>query len=164
MSPDIFLGKCLFLKNRGFHITANFVTWPEQMWLIPMYKSRFENHGIRFHVDPYAPTPYYPYEYSEKEKEFLKQYIGEDRSHWLGEEGRYPVLCSGGKTHLNVQPNGDAYRCINDKILNKDKVGNILEPDFKLNSSWTYCEDYYRCPGCDKDKIEVKPIEKQIKI
>lgn len=159
MQPDLFLGKALMLKNRGFNITVNFVTWPEQMWLIPQYKDMFEKYGIRFHVDPYAPTPFYPYEFSEHEKAFLKQYIGEDRSHWFGDVEQYPVLCSGGYDHLNVHPDGDAYRCINDKIFNKNKVGNVLDASFSLNDSWTRCEDYHRCPGCDKDKVKVKRID-----
>ncbi len=161
MSADMFLGKCLLLKNRGFHITVNYVTWPEQMWLIPVYKEFFETHGLRFHVDPYAATPHNPFTFSGKEKEFLKQYVGEDRAHWFGEVEKYDVLCSGGQGHLNVQPNGDAFRCINDKILNKGMVGNILDTDFKLNTQWTHCADYYRCPGCDKDKIKIKRIREE---
>ncbi len=158
MSYEYFLGKCLLLKNRGFNITVNFVTWPEQMWLIPELKERFEKYGIRFHVDPYAATPYSPYEFTEKEKEFLKNYVGEDRKNFFGEVDKSPVLCSGGYEHLNVLPNGDAYRCINDKIFSKPKIGNILDPDFELNKEWTYCSDYFRCSGCDKDKVRVKHL------
>ncbi len=162
MNTDLFVGKCLLLKNRGFNITVNYVAWPEQMWLIPMYKQIFENHGIRFHIDPYSPTALYAYEFSQKEKDFLRQFVGEDRSaHWFGEIDKSPVLCSGGYNHLNVQPNGDAYRCIEDRISEKPKVGNILDPDFKLNTEWTYCDVYHRCPSCDLDKISVKKLENQ---
>lgn len=156
MQADLFLGKALLLKNRGFTITVNFVTWPEQMWLIPTYKELFEGHGLRFHVDPYAPTPHYPYTFSEREKEFLQRFIGGDRENWLGNAEQYPVLCSGGYGHVNVQPNGDAYRCINDKILEKGRIGNVLDPAFRLHEEWTRCDDYHRCPGCDRDKVRVK--------
>ena len=159
MSKELFLGRCLLLKNRGFTITVNLVTWPEQMWLIPMYKELFESNGLRFHVDPYAPTPSSPYSFSNRERDFLKEYVGGDRAHWFGEVEKYPVLCSGGFSHLNVQPNGDAYRCIDDKIYGRNIVGNILDPQFALNRSWTRCDDYYRCPGCDKDKVEVRRLQ-----
>ena len=159
MSRETFIGKCQLLKGRGFPITVNFVAWPEQMWLIPMYKEIFEKLGIRFHVDPYAATPYGLFEFSEHEKDFLRQYVTGDRSYWFGEVEKYAVLCSGGYDHLNVQPNGDAFRCIRDKILNRDKVGNILDSDFSLYPVWTRCEDYYRCVGCDKDKVKVLGLE-----
>ena len=160
MHTDLLLGKALLLKNRGFSITVNFVTWPEQMWLIPTFKELFEGHGLRFHVDPYAPTPHYPYTFSETEKDFLRPFIGSDRENWLGNAERYPVLCSGGYGHVNVQPNGDAYRCINDKILEKGRIGNVLDPGFRLYEKWTRCDDYHRCPGCDRDKVQVKRMGK----
>jgi hypothetical protein len=97
MSRETFVGKCHLLKGRGFPVTVNFVAWPEQMWLIPMYKELFEKQGIRFHVDPYAATPYRPYEFSERETDFLRQHVTGDRSYWFGEMKRYPVLCSGGQ-------------------------------------------------------------------
>jgi MoaA/NifB/PqqE/SkfB family radical SAM enzyme len=156
---DHFLGRALMLKNRGFNLTVNYVTWPEQLWLIPKYKDIIESEGLRFHVDPYAPTPHYPYEFSEAEKTFLRQYVGEDRaSHWFGEVDKAPVKCSGGFEHINVMPGGEAYRCIGDKVWNKPSFGNIFDPEFALNEDWTRCADYHRCPACDKDKVRVEQI------
>ncbi|WP_245168165.1 radical SAM protein [Desulfobaculum xiamenense] len=159
MNPEFFLGKCLLLKKRGFHITVNFVTWPEQMWLLPRVKKMFESNGVRFHVDPYAATPYKKYEFFQREMDFIRYYVGDDRAHWFGGVDTTPVLCSGGMTHLNVQPNGDAFRCINDKILDKPMVGNILDENFRLNDRWTHCAEFHRCPGCDKDKVQVRKLE-----
>ncbi|MCA9669717.1 MAG: radical SAM protein [Myxococcales bacterium] len=153
---DMFLGKALLLKNRGFNVTVNFVSWPEQLWLIPIYKKVFETSGLRFHVDPYAPTPHYPFTLSDAEREFLKPFVGGDREHFFGETERYNVDCSGGYEHLNVHPDGDAYRCISDKHFGKPKVGNIFDPDFSLSPKFTFCDDYWRCPGCDKDKVRVE--------
>ncbi len=158
LSFSHFMGKCLMLKNRGFNLTVNYVTYPEQMWLIPQYKEAIEDAGMRFHVDPYAATPYYPYTFSEKEKEFLRPYIGDDRARFFEKVEEYPVLCSGGFEHLNVQPNGDAYRCIHDRTYELPKVGNILDPDFHLLSEWQRCDFFYRCPNCDRDKIRVERI------
>lgn len=154
MNSDIFLGKCLMLKHRGFRITVNFVTYPEQMWLTAGYRGMFEKQGITFHVDPYAQTEYVPFKFTEKEKKFLSFFVGEDRKNALTDEVK-PVMCSAGQDHLTVFPDGEAYRCINDKIQGLDSLGNILESNFKLNINSTYCKDYNKCAGCNRDKVVV---------
>ncbi len=166
LTLNAFLGKALLLKNRGFRITVNFVTYPEQLWMLGNYKQIFESQGLNFHVDPYAPTSYYPFELSENERAYLRPFVGGDRAHasaLTGDKREIHVLCSGGVSHLNVQPNGDAYRCIrevNTKIsATGDKVGNLFDPDFKLYSEWKYCGYYHICPGCDRDKVKVKRVE-----
>jgi MoaA/NifB/PqqE/SkfB family radical SAM enzyme len=160
LSLDTFLGRALLLKNRGFRLTVNYVAWPEQLWLIPRFKDAVEEAGLRFHVDPYAATPHRPYQFTEEELAFLRRFVGSDREkHWYGEVDRSPVLCSGGFEHLNVQPNGEAFRCIGDKVWNKPSLGNIFDEGFALNDDWTRCGDYWRCPACDKDKIRVETIE-----
>lgn len=151
-----FLGKALLLKNRGFNLTVNFVTYPEQMWMLADYKQTFEARGLRFHVDPYASTPYYPFTYSNKEQEYIRKFVGQDRSHCVANNKEVQVFCSGGFEHLNVQPNGDAFRCIHDKIENLEKIGNLFSPDFQLLPEWKFCGSYHVCPNCDRDKVRVK--------
>lgn len=149
-----FTGRLLLLKNRGFGpLTVNYVTWPEQMYLLPEFKELFESLGVRFHVDPYSATPFDPYEFDREEEAFLKDFVGSDRSHWFGGENDFNVVCSGGVEHLNVGPDGEAYRCIRDRHEKIGPVGNILDKDFSLNRKWTFCPDCRRCPGCDKDKV-----------
>jgi MoaA/NifB/PqqE/SkfB family radical SAM enzyme/Flp pilus assembly protein TadD len=160
---NVFLGKALLLKNRGFRTMVNFVTYPEQLWMLGNYKQLFESHGLGFHVDPYATTPYYPFALSEKERAYLRPFVGGDRAHasaLTGDKKEVHVLCSGGLTHLNVQPNGDAYRCIRDKIDGPaNRVGNLFDPGFKLLPEWRHCGFYHDCPGCDRDKVKVKRVE-----
>jgi MoaA/NifB/PqqE/SkfB family radical SAM enzyme len=152
---DIFMGRCLMLKNLGYNITVNFVTWPEQLWLIPILKDRFENYGIRFHVDPYAQTEFYPYRFSDKERELVAQFCGEDRRPETRE--RY-IACSGGNTHVVAFPDGEVYRCIVDKIKGLPSIGN-LKTGFKLLQEWGTCRDWHICAGCDKDKVKVRDME-----
>lgn len=154
MGIDEFLGKCLMLKNRDFNITVNFVTYPEQLWMADYYKRRFDAHGIRFHIDPYAATKYYPFEMNDDEREFAMSLTGQDRMNSFAKEVR-PVKCSGGMTHLSVQPDGSAYRCINDRILGLNPIGNILDENFTNNKVFTPCADYNKCAGCDRDKVKV---------
>jgi MoaA/NifB/PqqE/SkfB family radical SAM enzyme len=149
-----FTAKAVDLVNAGFQVTVNYVAWPGQMDLIPMLKQHFEHKGIRFHIDPFS---FVGFEYDETQKEFLKPYIEKDR---LPDAQKGDLhKCSGGMDHLNIQPNGDAYRCILDKQINEEAcVGNIFDEDFKPIDGETLCSHRYQCPGCDKDKVKVEKI------
>ena len=156
---DQFAGRVLLLKNRGFKLTVNFVAWPEQIWLIPKYKAYFEEQiGVAFHVDPYFPTPTHPFEWTQKELNFLEPYVGADRQHWFEQDARHQVLCSGGLEHISVQPNGDIYRCMTDPTQGIGPLGNLKDPSFRLNQSVTACDVHHLCHGCDKDKIRAFPV------
>jgi MoaA/NifB/PqqE/SkfB family radical SAM enzyme len=155
MSFDEFFGKALLLKNKGFQITVNYVAYPEQMYMIPMLHGRFTSAGIRFHIDPYAPTEFFPYEFSEQEKAFLAPFVGGDRANFFEKEMDGHRICSGGRTHLNIQPTGDAYRCIHDKVTGLKKVGNIFDADFSPLKEDEACYDWINCSGCDRDKVEI---------
>ena len=152
MSFESFLGKCLFLRENGFNITINYVTYPEQMYLIPTLKAQLLGMGFKFHVDPYVPTEFFPYTFSQEELDFLAPYVAGDRVKPTGDPSK-PKMCSGGRDHLNIHPTGDAFRCIHDKVLGLDKVGNIFDKDFKLNKRNTQCDDWANCSGCDRDKV-----------
>jgi len=160
MSREQFAGKVLLVKNRGFsNITVNYVTWPEQIWQIEDNKNYFEKIvGVRFHVDPYAPTPGFPYKYSLVESEYIQKFVEPNRSHAFGNEEIFNVACSGGVNHISVEPDGSAYRCIQDKVTHKPKIGNILEEVFNLHDKKTFCDQYHVCPGCDRDKVDITKL------
>lgn len=170
MSLDQFIGRVLLIKNRGFGpITVNFVTWPEQLWMIGKYKKIFENEiGVRFHVDPYAATPHFPYTFSDTELKYMQQFTGSDREHFYGGSNEFNVACSGGMNHISVEPDGTAYRCIQDKVTGQPSLGNILQENFRLNEKKTFCDQFFQCPGCDRDKVDVLkvavPFKKSIKL
>lgn len=157
MNVDVFLGRMLLLREFGFNVTINIVAWPEQIWLIPKWVELFHGvHKFRVHVDPYSSIEYYPWEYTEAEKGLLRQYVSEGRNIDRPELG--PVTCSGGISHLSVQPDGSAWRCILERQQMKHPLGNILDEDFKLLSEPLVCEQQRNCPGCDRDKVEVHQI------
>lgn len=162
MNLYLFTGRALMLQRRGFPITINFVTWPEQLWLIEDFKTWFEQKGLRFHVDSYSSISYYPFKFSESELAHARRFIGPDRAppELVRKYGQnYQVMCSGGLTHLSVQPNGDANRCILEHQLNINPCGNILDPEFKLWEEELPCNEHFRCPGCDRDKVKVKFVK-----
>ena len=45
------------------------------------------------------------------------------------------VLCSGGVDHINVQPDGSAWRCILERQLGINPLGNVFDPGFELLES-----------------------------
>ncbi len=159
MNPEIFVGRCLFLQNRGFHVCVNLVAWPEQMYLIPAWAEMFRSHGLRFHVDPYSSISYYPYQYTDAERKFLAPWITPNRTAGLQviEPNPKPcVTCSGGVDHLSVQPNGDAWRCILETQLALNPLGNVFDPNFRLLDQPLKCWEQWRCPACDRDKVETR--------
>ncbi|MHC4944354.1 MAG: tetratricopeptide repeat protein [Planctomycetota bacterium] len=146
-----FLGKIMLLKGRGFHVVVNFVAYPEQLWMIPYYKRLVEDAGVVFHVDPYGPGPKRPYELAEREKEFLKNYVGMDRGDFFNTK---PVLyqCSGGMNFFSTLPNGDTYTCVTKRYVPENFVGNLFDEDFKPFSEPIQCTAV-SCAGCDLDKV-----------
>jgi MoaA/NifB/PqqE/SkfB family radical SAM enzyme len=151
MNIEYFLGKILLLKNRGFHVSVNYVAYPEQLWLIPHFKKMIESLGIRFHIDPYGPGPKRPYALSQKEQDFLKQFVGMDRGDFFNTQ---PVSykCSGGMNFFSVLPNGDTYTCVTKRYVKDNYVGNLFDKNFKPFDKPIHCQAI-SCAGCDVDKV-----------
>ena len=151
---NTFIKRVTAVRDMGIDTTVNFVAYPQQMELIPNYKALFEGLRVKFHVDPYRCDGFY---YDKNQKEFLKQYVKEDRSHYLSEDERYDVDCSAGINHLVVMDDGGAYKCLIDYFEGRAPFGNILE-DFEMLKEPCRCSDYYRCIGCNYDKVVVKRV------
>jgi MoaA/NifB/PqqE/SkfB family radical SAM enzyme len=159
MNPEIFLGRILFLKEFGYSVTANIVAWPEQIWLIPHWVGMFEAQGIRWHVDPYQSIAYYPWKYTEAQQELLRRYLAPNRLFGVDPQpdGRV-VSCSGGCDHISVQPDGDVWRCILERQQLLNPMGNLFEDGFDLLEKQLPCSQAWRCPACDRDKVQVMQI------
>ena len=154
LSTDLLAGKIRLLQNRGFkHITVNFVAYPEQMWIIGECKQMIEKLGVRFHVDPYVPTPYNQYDYSPEERNYLSQFVQQDRMYVVFSDNKKLVACSGGSEHMVVFPSGDVFRCVLDMTDKNAPLGNIFDDGFTLNKKWTFCSKSHNCLGCDRDKV-----------
>lgn len=156
MVTEAFIGKALLLQQRGFNITVNFVSFPEQMYLVPSTRQLFERMGIRFHVDPFMQEAHEaPYHYTEAESRFLRPFIEDDRAYRVDGVTDSVVCCSAGKDYLQVSPEGDAYRCMIHHLHEKQPMGNIFDAAFRLFEEDELCGDYGTCAGCDKDKITI---------
>lgn len=160
----LFTGRLMLLAQRGYPVCVNYVAWPEQLWLIDFFRDWFQSRGVRFHVDPYSSIAYYPFEMSEREEAYVRKHTGPDREphEWTRQYGKdYQVDCSGGIDHISVQPDGSAWRCILDRQLMINPLGNILDESFTLLDTPLPCDEHWRCPGCDRDKVSVNFIQQQ---
>lgn len=156
ITAEAFIGKALLLQQRGFKVTVNFVSFPEQMYLLHSTRQMFNGLGIRFHVDPFMQESHEaPYTYTEAEQRFLRPFIEDDRAYRIDGVDDNVVLCSAGRDYLQVSPEGDAYRCMIHHLHAKDSIGNIFDPDFKLFEEDKICSDYGMCAGCDRDKATI---------
>lgn len=155
MNADIFFGRMLLLKEFGFDPVVNIVTWPEQFWLIPEFRERCSKYGLRSHVDPYSSISYYPWTYTSRQKDELSKWVTPERD----ERGEMPpVLCSAGRTHLSVQPDGSAWRCILERQQMINPLGNIFDKDFSLLKLDLECHQASDCAGCDRDHVYIIPV------
>jgi hypothetical protein len=62
-------------------------------------------------------------------------------------------LCSGGVDHINVQPDGSAWRCILERQLGIHPLGNVFDPGLELLKSPLACAKSWQCPACDRDEV-----------
>ena len=154
ITRDAFIGKAMYLARSGFYVCVNFVAYPEQMHLIPIFKGLFESCGIRFHVDPYGIDNLGPYQYSPKDREFLAPYIGDDRKFRVSPVPSV-VKCSGGRDYMLVDPDGYAFRCWALHLAKESAFGNILDGTFEPFTHDTVCSMSGVCGGCDRDKVTI---------
>ena len=65
------------------------------------------------------------------------------------------VLCSGGVDHINVQPDGSIWRCILERQLGTNPLGNVFDPGFRSFEGPLLCGESWQCPACDRDKVTI---------
>ncbi len=152
---DSFKEKVEALRLNGFRVSVNFVMYPDQMRQAEEVHQAFG--GV--HFDRYIPTEFAPYEPNEEERAFINSYVGSDRPEQHEQEGI--KFCTGGQYHFNIQPDGEVFRCIEDKQLGKPCIGNLFSEEFTPNDASTPCEDWWRCLGCDRDKVVLTEQEEQ---
>lgn len=155
INRDWFTGKIVMLMQRGFHVTVNFVAYPEQMYLIPSLQAYFQAFGIPFHVDPYAEDKDYPYTFNEREKSFLRPFTAQNRLHKI-DNPISTIMCSAGMDYLNIHPDGTVYRCMTNCLSNYGSMGNLFDEGFKINTDMELCDHFGLCGGCDMDKARME--------
>lgn len=75
-NKDFFLGALLYLKEHGFFVNVNFVTYPLQLYLAPEYKKWCDEHGIHFMLSDWrggGGPDGFTVKYSEEDKRFIQK-------------------------------------------------------------------------------------------
>lgn len=127
--------KTLKMLKAGFSIGIWGVLHPKQKDIILKAQDKCKELGIDFRT-----------------KEFLGEYEGKLFGTYLYEGAcakvdKKRVLCK--TTELIIGPNGNIYRCHSDLYANREPIGNLLDPDFKIEDKYRICDYYGHCNPCD---------------
>jgi organic radical activating enzyme len=145
-----FLEKALFLKNNRFHICVQYVSYPEQIAQMNIYRSKFEEEGFYF-----IPLPFrghyqgknYPAAFGEEEKQMIYQSIEKlEQEHrarvekQLNQVKTKGQLCRAGQVYARVDNDGSIYRCGHYVTNNHKPMGSIFDNNFRLSDVPLPCE------------------------
>jgi len=133
-----------------------------------------KTHRVTLHVDPLVDIAF---RYSAEEEALLRKYTKADRSALVQFDDFALKQCSAGRNYLNLLPYGQVFTCaggftytysglyadmVKNKPLDQYRIGNIYDPDFKLNSGDIKCE--LPCKdACDRDSVIVKTIRPMVR-
>jgi MoaA/NifB/PqqE/SkfB family radical SAM enzyme len=168
-----FVAKIKELSDQ-FHIHAYIVATPENLPLLDHVADELGACGVSLHVDPYIDPGF---RYSQDQMKLLSRHITADRNA-KAESSPFDDFstkrCSAGRNYINLCPDGSAYTCYGGmnfvhsslysdvaagKDLSQFKMGNLFNPDFKLNSEDMICA--MPCTAaCDRDAAIIKPVAK----
>jgi MoaA/NifB/PqqE/SkfB family radical SAM enzyme len=156
---EMFDGKVMLLRSKGFRVTVNLVAHPDQMYLIPAMKKHYEAMGVNFHVDPYRDGEERAgrFNYDRKEKLFLQRYVQSDREDLLKDVKYNKAFCSAGQDYIFVEPNGDYWPCMLHRTRQTPPRGNVFV-DANVFRNGTVCGEYHFCLGCDRDWTTVEIV------
>ncbi len=150
-----FLKKALFLKNKGFRVCVQYVSYPEQINQMNSYRLKFEDNGLYF-----IPLPFrgryngklYPAAHSEEEKQMIYNSMenlqGEHQNRvekqlcQVKTRGR---SCRAGQVYARVDNDGSVYRCGRYVSSNHSSLGSIFDEGFRFLDAPLPCEEEI-CP------------------
>ncbi len=151
-----FLDKALFLKQKGFKICVQYVTYPPQIGQMKYFQERFSREGLYFIPLAFRGTyngMSYPRTYTKEEERQIfsvtddlelehkervikqvKQVKSKDR------------LCRAGQVYARIDTDGTVYRCGHSvSNPNNKPLGNFFNEEFKLLEEPLPCEQEI-CP------------------
>ncbi len=150
-------------------VHVNIVATPENLPVIASIEQVMKTHRVTLHVDPLVDVAF---RYSAQEEALLRKYTRADRKSLVRFDDFSPKQCSAGRNYLNLMPDGQAFACaggfnykysplyaemVKGKPLDHFGLGNIFDPEFKMNSTDIICE--LPCQhACDRDTVIVKSI------
>lgn len=152
---ELFLEKALFLKENGYRVCVQYVSYPPQIGMIEYYKDKFEKEGLYF-----IPLPFrgkyngldYPSAFTTEERrlifnttEHLATEHKERVEKQLNQVNAKNRLCKAGSTYARIDTDGAVYRCGHYVTNHYGPLGNFFDENFALSEIPLPCEQKV-CP------------------
>lgn len=148
---ESFLEKALFLKEEGYQICVQYVSYPEQIQLMPQYRDKFKDSGLYF-----IPLPFrgsykgldYPASFNQEERKLIYNSTDNlDSEHkervekQLNQVKVKMKMCRAGQDYARIDADGTVFRCGHSVSSPENKpMGNFFDKDFKFLESPLCCE------------------------
>lgn len=140
---------------------VNFVAAPLNLKYYNIIKNFCITNNIKLHVDRYAPLKE-GLSFTEDERKFAEEIVSIDRKMNIIEPtNNNAVLCSAGKSHIVLFPDGGVWPCLKKAELSQDFLGYVNESNFSLNNKLLKCKYYPECAGCDLDNVTIKMVDSE---
>jgi MoaA/NifB/PqqE/SkfB family radical SAM enzyme len=150
-------------EKYGCFVVVNGLLFPENHEAVQELKTAAEDQGLRFNLD-LGYDPLTPHGANTRLGEMVpilgREDVGIARALRLGANpemlrlglramgGLNNQLCCAGHNYFYIGIRGDVYRCSRYQVLDKNRIGNILDDgfEFTLNRErWTPCEAGFGC-------------------
>lgn len=153
---EAFVEDILLLRERGFHLTVNYVVHPQLVAAFRQDREWFEARGV-----PITPRPFkgffegqeYPNAYNAEARAVFAEFPRAGRKMAFNFQG---VPCRGGRALLRLEPDGQLYRCSGEK---RD-LGNILTDPRRLE--WDEPCRARRCPCLGPNYVLLSPAQEAL--
>lgn len=167
---DVFIKRALEFKRRRFNLLISSVMTPTVAGVFGELQAQFEAQGLC--VIPkvmrgWCAGKLYPDSYTRSERTLIRDHLARARQTYAAVLARMEEpptinmfrderflrgipnyrgsLCASGSRFVEIEPNGDVFRCSSGQML-----GNVLNKDLKLLSNARRCDTSY-CPYfCEK--------------
>ncbi len=131
-----FLNKASELRLKGYPLACFGILFPETAKEVIYAQARARDNGLKFYTKEYLGI-------------YESQLYGEyyDRPACTRTLAAHHVNCR--TSEILIGPDGNIYRCHRDLYRHEGEIGNILEPDLKIDARWRDCENHGDCNFCD---------------
>jgi MoaA/NifB/PqqE/SkfB family radical SAM enzyme len=149
---DTFFAKAKKLKDAGFEVWANYVSFPTILKGMDVCKKKFADAGISMSILPFKGEhngKQYPDAFTDDERAFLRSLGTEpwvkktlDFTFDKQQQKNINKSCRMGQMYAKIYSNGDAYNCC---VKSAVKLGNLIDGTFKLLEEPYICREE-TCP------------------
>jgi MoaA/NifB/PqqE/SkfB family radical SAM enzyme len=152
--PDLglFARDFMLLANAGFAVHASYIIHPENVHRVRDDIDRLRDRGVRIRIQVFRGVfegATYPAAFTAEELAFVAQWeAGLDRGRdvrvdFTGQGGS----CLAGSVYMEMDPNGDCWRCGSYRSMRREAMGNLFERTLHINRGPERCR-LWACLSC----------------